>query len=54
MNPEAGLLVENAAQLLTLAGGDDSRQARERLGIISGGSVGIKGEKILWAGRPRL
>jgi imidazolonepropionase len=49
-NPKVDLLVENAAQLLTLAGGDDSGQARERLGIIPGGSVGIKGEKILWAG----
>jgi imidazolonepropionase len=50
MKPEADLLVENAAQLLTLAAAENSRPAEVKLGIIPGGTVAIKGGRILWAG----
>jgi imidazolonepropionase len=50
MNPEADLLVENAAQLLTVAAAENSRPAQENLGIIPGGTVAIQGGRILWAG----
>jgi imidazolonepropionase len=53
MNPEADLLVENAAQLLTLAAAENSRPAQDRLGIIPGGTVAIQGGLILRAGPSR-
>jgi len=34
MKPEADLLIENAAQLLTLAAAENSGPAEEKLGII--------------------
>lgn len=50
MNPEADLLIENAAQLLTLSPVIDSGLAEDRLGIIPRGNVAIKGGRVLWAG----
>ena len=50
MNPEADLLVENAAQLLTLSPARNSGLAEDRLGIIPSGTVAVKGGRVLWAG----
>ena len=50
MNPEADLLVENAAQVLTLAAAENSGPAQDKLGIIPQGTVAIQGGRILWAG----
>jgi len=50
MKPEADILIENAAQLLTLANSGIEKNPEDRLGIIPGGAVAIKNGRILWAG----
>ncbi|NWF55125.1 MAG: imidazolonepropionase [Syntrophaceae bacterium] len=50
MKTEADLLVENAAQLLTLAPSPRARDAEEKLGLIPDGTLAAKGGRIIWAG----
>ncbi len=50
MRAEADLLVENAAQLLTLAAGDHTLPAEEKLGIITNGTVAVRNGRIVWVG----
>ncbi len=50
MRAEADLLVENAAQLLTLAAGDYTLPAEEKLGIITNGTVAVRNGRIVWVG----
>lgn len=50
MRVEADLLVENAAQLLTLVAVDHELEAGEKLGIIPNGTVAIRSGRIVWVG----
>ncbi len=50
MRAEADLLVENAAQLLTLAAVDPNLEAEEKLGIITNGTVAVRSGRIVWVG----
>ncbi len=50
MKPEADLLVENAAQLLTLVPASRAADAEEKLGLISDGTLAAKDGRIVWAG----
>ncbi len=50
MRVEADLLVENAAQLLTLAAVDPTLEAEKKLGIITNGTVAARSGRIVWIG----
>lgn len=50
MKAEADLLIENAAQLLTLTASDRAVEADENLGIIANGTVAARDGRIVWVG----
>lgn len=50
MKIEADLLVENAAQILTLAGADQRYEPGGRLGILAEGTVAVRDGRIVWVG----
>ena len=50
MSVEADLLVENAAQLLTLVALDHHLEGEQKLGIITNGTVAIRSGRIVWVG----
>ncbi len=50
MKAEADLLVENAAQLLTLAAPKEAAGAEEKLGILDRGTLAVRSGRIVWAG----
>jgi len=50
MKPEADLLVENAAQLLTLSPAPGAAEAEGKLGVIPDGTLAAKDGRIVWAG----
>ncbi len=50
MKIEADLLVENAAQIVTLAEAGQSHEPGGRLGIIGEGTVAARGGRIVWVG----
>jgi imidazolonepropionase len=50
MKKEADLLIENAAQLLTLDSSSDPRSPERKLGIIPDGTVAVRGTRIVWVG----
>jgi imidazolonepropionase len=50
MKLQADLIIENAAQVLTLAAGKDTPTAEEKLAIIPQGAVAVAKSKIVWVG----
>jgi imidazolonepropionase len=50
VKPEADFILENAAQLLTMASPERPQQPEDHLGTIVNGSVAIGEGRILWAG----
>ena len=46
----ADLIIENAAQVLTLSAGKSAVQAEEKLEIVTNGSIAIARDRILWVG----
>jgi imidazolonepropionase len=46
----ADLLIENAAQILTLSAGENALKAEEKLGIVTNGSIAIAKGRIVWVG----
>jgi imidazolonepropionase len=50
MKLQADFIIENAAQVLTLAAGKDTPTAEEKLAIIPQGAVAVAKSKIVWVG----
>ncbi len=50
MKIEADLLVENAAQIVTLTEAEQRYEPGERLGIITEGTLAVLGSRIVWVG----
>jgi imidazolonepropionase len=46
----ADLIIENAAQILTLNAGKDAVRAEEKLAILPGGSIAVANGRIVWVG----
>ncbi|RPJ35982.1 MAG: imidazolonepropionase [Deltaproteobacteria bacterium] len=46
----ADLIIENAAQILTLSPGENALKAEEKLGIVTNGSIAIAKGRIVWVG----
>ncbi len=50
----ADLIIENAAQILTLSAGENARTAEERLAIVSSGSIAVAKGRIIWVGPDQM
>ena len=46
----ADLIIENAAQILTLSAGENALRAEEKLAILTNGSIAIAKGRIVWVG----
>ncbi|RJR33799.1 MAG: imidazolonepropionase, partial [Desulfobacteraceae bacterium] len=53
MKSEADLVVKGAGQLLTMVPGGSGVTPEEKLGLIQGGSLAVRGGAIVWAGPDR-
>jgi imidazolonepropionase len=47
------LLIENAAQVITLNAGENALAAEDRLGVVAPGSIAVADGRIAWVGPPR-